>query len=58
MMAEGARRVDELYAGALATFTTLWFPPLLGGFVIMGLVLMLVRLNPRFRAYDADEPTP
>ena len=54
----GGPRLGALYAGALATFTTLWFPPLLGGFVIMGLVLMLVRLNPRFRAYDADEPTP
>ncbi|WP_434811757.1 MFS transporter [Microbacterium sp. bgisy189] len=54
----GGPRLGALYAGALATFTTLWFPPLLGGFVIMGLALMLVRLNPRFRTYDADEPTP
>ena len=35
---------------------TLWFPPLLGGFVIIGLVALLVRLSPRFRAYDAEHP--
>lgn len=54
----GGPRVGALYAGALATFTTLWFPPLLGGFVIVGLVGVLVRLNPRFRAYDAEHPEP
>ncbi|ALJ21093.1 MFS transporter [Microbacterium sp. No. 7] len=54
----GGPRVGALYAGALATVTTLWFPPLLGGFVIVGLVGVLVRLNPRFRAYDAEHPEP
>jgi MFS family permease len=54
----GGPRVGALYAGVLATLTTLWFPPLLGGFVIIGLVTFLVRLSPRFRAYDADNPTP
>lgn len=54
----GGPRVGALYAGTLATFTTLWFPPLLGGLVIMGLVAFLVRLNPRFRAYDAAHPEP
>ncbi len=54
----GGPRVGALYAGVLATLTTLWFPPLLGGFVIVGLVTFLVRLSPRFRAYDADNPTP
>ena len=52
----GGPRVGALYAGTLATLTTLWFPPLLGGLLIFGLVGLLVRLNPRFRDYDALEP--
>ena len=54
----GGPRLGALYAGTLATFTALWFPPLLGGFVIIGLVALLVRLSPRFRAYDAEHPVP
>jgi hypothetical protein len=54
----GGPRVGALYAGTLATLTTLWFPPLLGGLIIMGLVAFLVRLHPRFRAYDALHPEP
>ena len=54
----GGPRLGALYAGAVATFTALWFPPLLGGFIIVGLVSLLVRLNPRFRDYDAENPLP
>ncbi|WP_344061485.1 MFS transporter [Microbacterium pumilum] len=54
----GGPRLGALYAGVLATLTTLWFPPLLGGFVIIGLVSLLVRSSPRFRAYDAEHPVP
>lgn len=54
----GGPRLGALYAGTLATFTALWFPPLLGGFVIIALVALLVRLSPRFRAYDAEHPVP
>jgi MFS family permease len=54
----GGPRLGALYAGTLATLTTLWFPPLLGGFIIIGLVAFLVRLSPRFRAYDAEDPQP
>jgi MFS family permease len=54
----GGPRLGALYAGTLATFTALWFPPLLGGFVIMGLVGVLVRLSPGFRTYDAAHPVP
>jgi len=54
----GGPRIGALYAGTLATLTTLWFPPLIGGFIIIGLVGLLVRLNPRFREYDALHPTP
>ena len=35
----GGPRLGALYAGTLATLTALWFPPLLGGFVIIGLVV-------------------
>ena len=54
----GGPRLGALYAGTLATLTALWFPPLLGGFIIIGLVSLLVRLNPRFRLYDAEHPVP
>jgi len=54
----GGPRLGALYAGTLATLTALWFPPLLGGFIIIGLVSLLVRLSPRFRLYDAEHPVP
>ena len=54
----GGPRLGALYAGTLATLTALWFPPLLGGLVIIALVATLVRLSPRFRAYDAENPVP
>jgi MFS family permease len=54
----GGPRVGALYAGTLATLTTLWFPPLLGGLVILCLAGILVRMHPRFRAYDARDPQP
>ena len=54
----GGPRVGALYAGGLASLTTLWFPPLLGGLLVISLVAVLVRLHPRFRAYDAESPEP
>lgn len=54
----GGPRLGALYAGTLATLTALWFPPLLGGLVIIVLVATLVRFSPRFRAYDAESPVP
>ena len=54
----GGPRVGALYAGSLATITALWFPPLLGGFLVIGLVALLLRLQPAFRAYDAESPAP
>jgi len=54
----GGPRLGALYAGTLATLTALWFPPLLGGLIILGLVAALVRASPRFRAYDAENPVP
>lgn len=54
----GGPRVGALYAGTLATLAALWVPPLLGGLVILALVGTLVRVTPRFRAYDALDPQP
>ncbi|MGO2745003.1 MFS transporter [Microbacterium sp.] len=54
----GGPRLGALYAGTLATLTALWFPPLLGGFIVIVLVAMLVRATPRFRDYDAEHPVP
>lgn len=54
----GGPRLGALYVGVLATMTALWFPPLLGGLLVIGLVAVLMRLNPRFRAYDAENPEP
>ncbi|MGX1791514.1 MFS transporter [Microbacterium sp. NPDC055312] len=52
----GGPRLGALYAGTLATLTALWFPPLLGGMLVIGLALTIARLTPRFRAYDALNP--
>lgn len=54
----GGPRVGALYAGTLASLTTLWFPPLLGGFLVIALVALLARHSARFRAYDAENPEP
>lgn len=54
----GGPRVGAFYVGVLSTLTALWFPPLLGGFIVIALVALLVRLTPRFRAYDAEDPVP
>ena len=54
----GGPRIGALYAGTLATLTALWIPSLVGGLVIVALVGVLVRLNPGFRAYDAEHPVP
>lgn len=54
----GGPRLGALYAGTLATLTTLWFPPLVGGLIIIALATTLVRLTPQFRRYDAENPVP
>ncbi|MGN7948079.1 MFS transporter [Microbacterium sp. 22215] len=54
----GGPRVGALYAGTLASLTSLWFPPLLGGFLVIALVALLARRSTRFRAYDAENPEP
>lgn len=54
----GGPRLGALYVGALTTFSALWFPPLLGGILVVVLVAIFARRHPRFRAYDAENPRP
>lgn len=54
----GGPRLGALYAGALASLTALWVPPLFGGLVVFVLAMTLLRLSPRFREYDAENPAP
>lgn len=54
----GGPRLGDLYIGLLALTGALWFPPLLGGLVIMVLVATVVRVQGAFRRYDALAPTP
>ena len=54
----GGPRIGALYAGTLASITTPWFPPLLGGILVIALVALLARRSSRFRAYDAENPEP
>jgi MFS family permease len=54
----GGPRVGDLYVGVLTVFAALWFPPLLGGFLIVALAALILRLVPTFRAYDALDPRP
>jgi Mn2+/Fe2+ NRAMP family transporter len=54
----GGPRIGDLYAGAAAALVALWFPPALGGLVIMVAVSLIVRLQRTFRHYDAMHPEP
>jgi len=54
----GGPRLGDLYAGVFATVVALWFPPLLGGLLIMGIVATVLRVQRGFRDYDALAPTP
>lgn len=54
----GGPRIGDLYAGILATALALWFPPLLGGILIVALIAVLTRVQRAWREYDARTPTP
>ncbi|WP_082305552.1 MFS transporter [Leucobacter japonicus] len=54
----GGPRVGDLLAGGIATAIALWAPPLFGGIVILGIMLVLLRAAPGFQRYDAHRPTP
>jgi MFS family permease len=54
----GGPRIGDLYVGVFATAVALWFPPLLGGLVIVAAVGVIGRLRNGLRDYDALAPTP
>lgn len=54
----GGPRIGDLYVGIFATAVALWFPPVLGGVLIIGLIAVLVRVQRTFRQYDARNPSP
>jgi MFS family permease len=54
----GGPRIGDLYIGVFAVAVALWFPPVLGGILIIGLIAVLVRVQRSFRDYDARHPTP
>jgi MFS family permease len=54
----GGPRLGDLYVGLLAFVGALWFPPLVGGLVIIAVVGVLMRVQPTFRHYDALDPRP
>jgi MFS family permease len=54
----GGPRVGDLYVGALSVVAALWFPPLVGGLVIVVAAALILRFVHTFRAYDAVNPQP
>lgn len=54
----GGPRLGDLYVGVTVLLGALWFPPLLGGVLIIVLVAVLLRMQRGFREYDALAPTP
>lgn len=52
----GGPRLGDLYTGIVATVIALWAPPLIGGFLIVVLITVFMRLRPAFRNYDKREP--
>lgn len=58
VVVSGGPRLGDLYIGLAALAAVLWFPPVLGGLLIVVLVGLLLRLQPTFRHYDALDPTP
>lgn len=54
----GGPRIGDLYMGVLATVVALWFPPVLGGLLIIAAVGVILRVQLGFRHYDAAHPSP
>ena len=52
----GGPRLGELFMGALAGVTALWFPPVLGGLAIIVLIAVVLRVQRSFRRYDGLDP--
>jgi MFS family permease len=58
VVVSGGPRIGDLYMGTLATLVALWFPPVLGGLVIVAAVGVILRVQRGFREYDAHNPSP
>ncbi|WP_369813391.1 MFS transporter [Yonghaparkia sp. Soil809] len=54
----GGPRVGDLYVGVLSVTALLWFPPLLGGLVIVVAAAVILRVQRTLREYDAEDPRP
>jgi MFS family permease len=54
----GGPRIGDLYVGVFATAVALWFPPLLGGLIIVAAAGVIGRIRGGLRDYDALAPTP
>ncbi len=54
----GGPRIGDLYVGTLSLLGALWLPPAVGGFIIVGLVALLIARSRTFKDYDALEPRP
>ncbi|MFJ6003110.1 MFS transporter [Arthrobacter sp. NPDC092385] len=51
-------RLGDVFMGSIATIAALWFPPVLGGLLIVALVALFARPGTSFRHYDTMDPTP
>lgn len=54
----GGPRIGDLYVGVLSLTALLWFPPLLGGIVIIVAAAVSLRVYRGLRDYDALDPKP
>lgn len=54
----GGPRIGDLYVGVLSVTALLWFPPLLGGLVIVVAAAVFLRVQRTLREYDAEDPRP
>lgn len=57
VVAAGGPRVGDVYIGLVIVGSALWFPPLLGGILIIALTLVMMRFT-GINRYDAEDPTP
>ncbi len=58
VVVNGGPRVGDLYVGVLSLTALLWFPPLLGGLIIIVVCAVFLRIYRSLREYDALDPQP
>lgn len=54
----GGPRLGQMFAGTVATLTSLWVPAVVGGILVVVLVIVAVARVRSFHDYDALAPTP